>query len=171
MVTLVIAVMKFFASDSEVFFCKESQANSRNVARISLYPAFRAKTAKALAFHRVAEIDLGTLICFVSKQSLRRFQRKHDAEKHRILLQLSQTMKLHPRKNLRHIDRPNSMSVLRKEQILHKDRLLLFWFAYCTARSYCWRCHTSVLDISKYQCHFPKKKRSKVTAKLAPVWL
>ena len=73
--------MRFFALDCVVFFCKESQANSRNVARISLYPAFRTKTARALAFHRVAEVDLGTLICFVSKQSLRRFQRKHDAEK------------------------------------------------------------------------------------------
>ena len=67
---LVIAVMRFFASDCVVFFCKESLTKSRNVARISLYPAFRAKTARALALHRVAEVDLGTLICFVSKQSL-----------------------------------------------------------------------------------------------------
>ena len=73
--------MRFFASDCVVFFCKESHANSRNVARLSSYPAFRAKTARALALHRVAEVDLGTLICFVSEQSLTRFQRKHDAEK------------------------------------------------------------------------------------------
>ena len=164
--------MRFFASDCVVFFCKEAQPYSRNVARISLYPAFKAKTARALALYRVAEVDLRTLINFVSKQFLRPLHRRHDAEKK---LNTPWTIPKNETASTQKFtaDWPIKFNECSGQGTISAQGQTSFILAciplYCPlillAFSYVYLRHFEI------PTPFFEKKRSKVAARLAPVWL
>ena len=87
------------------------------MANISVYSRVSAATTSALAFRLVAEVDLEAGMFFF-KRSLRSFHHKNETKENGLLAVLFQKIKPPEHNSLLQFGQPNSLSVLRRKQIL-----------------------------------------------------